>query len=349
MAIVNHIYVGKGDGTNMDTIQALEKTVFPVLPHTIAALLRGVPPALLAQATEIRLRVNQPLLLGLGATDVMLTPAGQPTGRREQAYCCCYDDLIKTLQLISKNSLYAFEQELKLGFITIAGGHRVGLAGQVIVHDGTVKALKNATSMNIRLAREVKGCADPLMPYLIGPDGRLYSTLLISPPRCGKTTLLRDIIRQLSSGVRQLNFSGVQVGLVDERSEIAACVSGVPTMDLGPRVDVLDGCPKASGLLMLLRSMAPQVLVTDELGRGEDAAAIQEALHAGVVVVATVHGRDIAGIAQRPYVGELIKNGWFDRYVILSDTPTVGTIEQVIAAADGRTLYRRPKEVRVCG
>lgn len=318
---------------------AVEKFIFPVLPQHIVYLMSRIPLDCLAGLNEIRIRINQPLLLIMGNEDFALGDHGLTQYGGNLAYLCTKDDVNTILQLISKNSLYAFEQEMKMGFLTILGGHRVGLAGQAIVEHGEIKALKNISSLNIRIAREIKGCADEVIPYLIGPRKRLVSTLIISPPCCGKTTLLRDLIRQISQG--SSHFPGVQVGVVDERSEIAACKNGVPTVDLGIRTDVIDGCPKAKGMLLLIRSMSPRVVATDELGRAEDVYAIQEALHAGVSVVATVHGLDSKEVLQRPYIGELIEKQYFARYVVLSDKPQVGTIEQIIDSRQNKILWKK--------
>jgi len=306
----------------------LEKYIFPVLPPHLVTIISAVPTSQLAYLIEIRLRVNRPLLLVLGSVDIMLNSVGDIVNNLDGAYLCTREDINKILQAISKNSLYAFEQELKMGFLTIHGGHRVGLAGQAIVDGGEIKALKNISSLNIRMAREIKGCGDTIIPYMITGGKRILSTLVISPPCCGKTTLLRDLIRQISIGNNE--FRGQQVGVVDERSEVAACKNGIPTVDLGPRTDVLDGCPKASGMLMLIRSMSPAVVATDELGRAEDVCAVCEALNAGVSILATVHGRDINEVLQRPHVGELILHKYFERYIILSDQPKMGTIEKII-------------------
>lgn len=317
----------------------LEAFIFPVLPVHIALMISRLPINTLHELTEIRLRVNRPLLLVLGMQDQMLASCEGRRGDVDISYLCTRDDVNTTLQLISKNSLYAFEQELKMGFLTIAGGHRVGLAGQTIIDQGQVKTLKNISSLNIRIAREIKGCADMVIPYLFSKEERIVSTLVISPPCCGKTTLLRDLIRQISTGSH--TRPGVQVGVVDERSEIAACRNGIPTVDLGIRTDVMDGCPKANGMLMLIRSMSPMVVATDELGRAEDVRAVREALNAGVRVLATVHGRDVDEVLQRPYVGELIQQNFFERYVILSDKPRVGTVEQIIDTKLNKILWEK--------
>jgi len=316
---------------------------------TVVGIVRAAPDWLLETATEIRLRVGQGLLIVAGNRDFTLGTDGRPVTNMAAAYICRQEDLGQTLQLISRNSLYAFEEEMRQGFFTVQGGHRIGLAGQAIMAGGELKALKNISAMNIRLAREIIGAADKIMPYLVAAPNRVYNTLLIGPPRSGKTTLLRDIARQLSTGIPRLNFSAVQVGLVDERSEIAACRDGIPSADLGPRVDVLDGCPKAKGMLMLIRTMGPQVVITDELGREADANAVQEALHAGVSVVASVHGRSPEDVLGRPFIGELICRKVFDRYVVLGVTPDIGTIESIRDNKDNEMRHLHKNGVRECG
>lgn len=324
------------------------KEVYSVLSPQLIAILEATPEAIKRNLTEIRLRVNQPLLIVLENADVMLTSGGMPVDGEGSPYICTGEDLARAMHLIGKNSFYAFEQELKLGFFTIGGGHRIGLAGQVLVENGEVRGFKHITALNIRFAREIKGCAEPLLPYIL-TEQRVLSTLMIAPPRCGKTTMLRDIIRLLSNGSGSVPFPGVQIGVVDERSEIAACQSGMSTVDLGPRVDVLDGCPKACGMLMLIRSMGPQVIAVDELGREEDAIAVREALHAGVSVIATLHGWDLEEVVQRPFVGDLIKNKFFDRYIMLDNVPRLGTIRKIVDGTGGQVLYRDQEGAAVCG
>lgn len=325
--------------SNNENKNPLAEFIFPVLPYHLVQRMRAIPLHNLSGLNEIRLRINQPLLMVVGSEDFLLGDGQLMSYKNNSTYLCTKEDINTILQLISKNSLYAFEQEMKMGFLTILGGHRVGLAGQAIVEHGEIKAFKNISSLNIRIAREIKGCADEVLPYLIGVGKRIVSTLIISPPCCGKTTLLRDLVRQISSGSRYL--PGMQVGVVDERSEIAACKNGVPTVDLGMRTDVIDGCPKAQGMLLLIRSMSPRVVATDELGRAEDVYAVQEALHAGVSVIATVHGLDREEVLQRPYVRELLEKQYFSRYVVLSDTPRIGTVEQIIDGRQNKIVWKK--------
>lgn len=330
----------------MKNIQTtLNEHIYPVLPPHIAQLIAALPGSQLGRTTEIRLRANQPLQLVLGSEDITVQ-----TEHKTRVYQCTSEDVHRTFQLICKNSVYAFEEEVRQGYLTIAGGHRVGLTGQAITLEGAVRTIKSISSLNIRLAREIPGCADRLLPLVADKEHQeVFSTLIISPPRCGKTTILRDLIRQLSAGNPTLGIAGLQIGVVDERSEIAACQQGIPTVDLGPRVDVLDACPKASGLLMLIRSMAPRIVATDELGRREDALAVREAVCAGVKVIATAHSRTIDEFQQRPYVGELIKEQVFERYIILSSRSGPGTIEEVLDSRRKKLLFTCLNEVNVCG
>lgn len=331
----------------MSGSEIIKNQIYPILPPNVVSLLKMLPDSQLKNITELRLRIGQPLMLVLGREDFMISFSGKLIGNSHNAYYCSSDDISRTFHLISKHSIYALEQELQQGFLTVSGGHRIGLAGQAIVVGGKLKALKNISSLNIRIARQVKGCSDIVLPHIISAGKRVLSSLIISPPRCGKTTMLRDIIRNLSS--RSSNFIGVQVGVVDERSEIAACLNGIPTVDLGNRVDVLDSCPKSEGMLMLIRSMAPQVIATDELGREEDAFAVVEALNAGISVIATVHGKTVDEVSARPYIGRLIKSKFFERYIVLTDSPVIGTVQEIVDAISGKPLYIYREGIEICG
>lgn len=321
--------------------ERIQTEILPYLPEKVQRILLRAPAEVLTKAVEIRLRASLPLLAVLPERDCMFTPLGDVTRHWQEAFCCTAQDVARVVQAVGRNSLYALEEELRTGFLTMEGGHRIGLAGQAVLAGGAVQALKHIGSINIRVAREIKHASDVLLPFLFGEGGRPRNLLVISPPRCGKTTLLRDIARNLSDGFEA--HAGLQVGVVDERSEIAACKDGQVTVDLGCRTDVLDRCPKAEGILMLIRSMAPDVVVTDELGRREDAVALMEALHAGVGVVASAHGADEREVALRPHVGELVRQRYFDLYAILSDKPRIGTIARVSAAKDGQLLYAARK------
>lgn len=263
---------------------------------------------------EIRLRVGKPVILWEGGQEYFLSCHGILTKYRDRAYEITEDEIRTILEAVSHFSLYAYEEEIGQGFFTIAGGHRVGVAGQVILEQQMVKGIRYISCLNFRFSHEIKGCADHVLPWLV--DGNsIYNTLIISPPRCGKTTLLRDLIRQISNGGNC--FQGCTVGVVDERSEIGGSYQGIPQNDVGIRTDLLDCCPKSQGMVMLLRSMAPQVIAVDEIGNEQDSQAIQMTLNCGCRLLATVHGASMEEAARKPLLGKMIREGVFERYVIL--------------------------------
>lgn len=326
----------------------LKDEILPVLPLHLAQLIESVDIKHLFSLEEIRLRTMKPLMLVFNNKDYMITHDGKITQDCSQAYYLTQDDINKTFHFISQCSVYSFEEELKNGYITISGGHRVGFSGHVILENDVIKTIKNISSINIRIAKEIIGAADKVLPYII-ENGKVLNALIISPPRAGKTTLLRDLVRQLSNGVESLGVPGLNVGLVDERSEIACCYEGLPQNDIGIRTDVLDGCPKAKGIMILLRSMSPDLIATDEIGRNEDVLAIEEAINAGVAILTTAHGSDLDEIKKRPAIRKLVDRHFFDRYIILSKKMGVGKIEAVLESTTGRNLLITEREESKCG
>ncbi len=282
---------------------------------------------------EIRLRAGQPLCVCCGGRERYLTVTGEATGHWRQAYQVTAGDIQETLEYVSRYSLYAFEEELRQGFITIPGGHRVGLAGKAVVQGGEIRGLKYISFLNVRLARQVKGCADRILPYLWKGE-RFCHTLLVSPPRLGKTTLLRDIIRQVSDGGLHPPQT---VGVVDERSELGACSCGIPQNDLGRHTDVLDGCPKAEGIRMLLRTMSPRVIAVDEVGTPADLEALSYSLHCGCGILATVHGSSLEDLRRKPVLSRLVEEGIFERYLVLS-ADARGSVRWQALGEEGQAL-----------
>jgi stage III sporulation protein AA len=277
---------------------------------------------------EIRLRINTPLLIIYNNQESFITEEAKLVNIPTKAIIITKNEIRETMEYISNYSLYAFEEEIRQGFITINGGHRIGIAGKIIIEDDVIKGMKHISFINVRLAHQVKGCADQVLPYIINQQGKgIYHTLIISPPRCGKTTLLRDIIRQLSDGSSLL--AGMSIGVVDERSEIGACYMGTPQNELGIRTDILDCCPKAKGMLMLIRSMSPQIIAVDELGSKEELEAIDYVIGCGCKLIATVHGSSLEDIRNKPTLGELIEKRLFERYIILSNVRGIGHLEEI--------------------
>ncbi len=283
---------------------------------------------------EIRLRAGRPLVIRYEGREAFLAEDGTRCRNPGNAWQVTERELQETMEFVGKYSLYAYEDELRQGYLTLRGGHRVGVAGKVTLEGDKVRSIRHISCLNVRLSHQVYGCADQVLPWLY--DGEeVRHTLLISPPRCGKTTLLRDMIRQLSNGSRE--HRGYTVGVVDERSEICGCYLGVPGNDVGIRTDVMDCCPKAEGMMMLVRSMAPEIIAVDEIGRDEDIYAIETALFCGCRIVATVHGSSFQDIRSKPLFRGLVEKQIFERYVILYNGEHTGMIRNILDER-GRSL-----------
>ncbi len=270
-----------------------------------------------ATVQEIRVRVGCPIFVLRDGREVCLDVYADNRLVRE------------LMEVFSNHSMYAYEEELRQGFLTIEGGHRVGIAGRVVLEHGNhgnrnrIRTIKDISGLNIRLAHEWKSCADTILPWIY-ENGEIQNTIFISPPGGGKTTILRDVIRQISDGNRF--GSGRSVSVVDERSELGACFRGIPQCDLGRRTDIMDGCPKALGMLMMIRSMAPDVVAVDEIGTEEDLVALREVLKSGVRILATVHGETVEDLKKKPVLCEMVREEMFNRYIVLGRRPHPGTL-----------------------
>ena len=307
------------------------ETIWRILPQDVQNALNHLTQGQVSNIEEIRLRVNRPVELVLNGYSRFLDkcPYFSLSGVRH------------VLDRLGEYSLYTLEEELKRGYVTIEGGHRIGLAGRVVTDNGHVKMIRDISSFNIRIAREKIGAAKKLVGWLVDHQSWL-NTLIIGPPQAGKTTLLRDIARLASCGEEKM--PSIKVGIVDERSEIAGCVKGVPQNDLGNRVDVLDACPKAEGMMMMIRSMSPDLIVVDEIGRKEDTEALFEALNAGVSIVASAHGFGLNQLQQRPSVRPLIDQRLFERYVVISRRDGPGYIEEILDKF-GKRIYSAERQM----
>ncbi len=251
---------------------------------------------------EVRMRAERPVELITSKGSVFFNQLAKKA------------DILHILNIGSRNSLYAHEEEMRNGYITVRGGHRLGFTGEAILSEGVITALTHFNSLNIRFARELKGCSDDVILHVAETD-KLRSCLFVSPPGVGKTTLLRDVARRISDGGR--THGSWKTGLIDERGEIASCLEGVPQLDVGRRTDILDNCPKAEGVMMLIRTMSPQVIVTDEIGGQKDFDALVQAASCGVKIIASAHGQTLAELLSKRYINKIITEKIFDRYIFI--------------------------------
>lgn len=243
---------------------------------------------------EIRLRAMKKVILYYG----------KKAGELVTDYVVTDTELKEALDYITTFSLYAYEEDIRQGFITIRGGHRVGIAGKVVRENGKIKTISNISSINIRISHQVIGCGERALEY-IKDDKSVHNTLIVSPPGVGKTTLLRDLLRLVSNKLK------LKVSIVDERSEIASCYKGLASNDVGIRTDIYDCCPKVEGIMLMIRAMSPQVVAVDEIGGSDDVEALVRAKHAGIRLMATIHGDCIEDIRDDTRI--------FDRYIFLDN------------------------------
>ena len=275
-----------------------------VLPPELRQQALALPAQERERAEELRLRCGWPM--------AAVFPEGEvPLGERK----IVTQDLELLLEIASRASVHAVLSQLREGYLTIEGGHRLGLCGTAVLENGQMRNLRSLSSVSIRIARQRPGAALPLLSGLM-EGGRLCSTLIAAPPGMGKTTLLRDLVRCISDGD---GTPPLRVGLADERGEVAALYGGVPQLRVGRRTDVIEGCPKAQGAMLLLRAMNPQVLAMDEITAPEDVAALLTAAGCGAVLLATAHGEGDE-LTRRPLYRTMLEERIFQRVVSIQRT-----------------------------
>ncbi len=293
----------------------IKQTIVTNVSQDLNKILNNVEKHFFNEIEEIRLRTDKPLMIKANGEEYYVTNKGL-TMTLKNAYICSKKDITRTLDIMSNRSMYTIQEDLKCGFLTLQGGHRVGVTGQTVFTKNDMVTIKNINGLNIRICKELIGCSNEVYKKM---KFNLGHTLIISPPSCGKTTLLRDLIRNISND----KFT---VGVVDERNEISASNNGIYSIDLGVRTDVMVNCPKSIGMTMLLRSMSPQVIAVDEIGGKEDIESIEMILNAGIKILATIHSNDLEELKSKKYISTLINRKVFDNYIILSNKNKIGEV-----------------------
>lgn len=266
---------------------------------------------------EIRIRTDKPLSIRVENTNRILK------------HRVTQEETLRIFEKICEGSIYSYKKQICEGFITVKGGHRIGITGNAVMEGDEIINLNYISSLNFRIARQKLECSNEALKYIINmEENNINNTLIVSPPGCGKTTILRDAIRKISNGIKEINFRGRTVGLVDERGEIAAMYKGIPQNNIGIRTDVIDNVTKNKGMRMLVRSMSPEIIACDEIGSKDDIQAINYAICSGVKGIFTAHGKGIEEINLNPEISELLKKNIIERILFL-DSKKRGVISAV--------------------
>jgi len=287
----------------MDKINVLESAIYP-LPASLRRAIKLLAPSILSEIEEIRMRIGHPLSVSIGGQERTVFDQFGKTIPVTTA------DLNFVMDIATRSSIHSAMDSMKNGFFTMQEGHRIGICGSAVMKDGAVSMIRSVSSLSIRVAKEYPGCSDSFFEHLFS-ETQFQNTLILSPPGLGKTTLLRDIVRNLSA-------KGIRTGIADERSELASMHEGRSRFDIGNHTDVIDGAPKRIGMLMLLKTMSPQVICADEITAPADVEAVEICANCGVSLLASVHAGSVEELYTRSVSRMLMERNVFRCAVVIS-------------------------------
>lgn len=309
------------------------------LPIAIKQLLKNIPENMQKKVTEICLRADKPLIISTFDGAFFITKSGEPIRSMGSSVRVITKlELDECVHILTEYSIHSFKDNINMGFITINGGHRAGIVGSCVLSDGKIIAITDFSSINLRIARQVRGVADDLVRSLYSEG--VCGTLIVGCPSSGKTTLLRDISYQLASGV---GIRLTKLSMVDERGELASMKSGIPQNDVGICCDVLDGYKKGEGMTIAIRTMSPKAIILDEIGTFEDAESIKQGINAGVCVIATTHANTLEELSRKKHIYSLIEEGAFEYIVLLSGADKPCQIKSITKSSEVQRIYEGQK------
>ena len=306
-------------------------TAVSLLSGSLGGLLLSIPAGIKKQVQEIRIRAGYPVSVSCGGDIYFLTRTGRLVCSPEgDLFRMSGEEVEECFQLLCGFSVYSHDKEIRQGFLSLRGGYRAGICGTAVVQDGEIVSLRDISSICLRISREFPGCSLPLLRKMKEEDMQ-GGLLLVGAPSSGKTTVLRDIARQLSSG----SLGAIRrVAVVDERGELGGVYKGIPGNSLGPCCDILDGYPKAQGILQAVRSLAPDCILCDEIGGEEDTRSLLQCLHAGVTVIASIHAGSPEEFLKKRQAEILMRAGAFQSIAFLKSRREPGMVSEFWKAGD---------------